>query len=146
MLPALLKEGFLPPGIYEIGLDELKQRFAYTIWRIELFNNLKRLMNDLKSIGCKCIYVDGSFVTTKRIPGDIDVCWEDLNVDYDIAEQKMPILFDFKDKRANQQREYKCDIFPAHSIADHFGTLYIDFFQKDKATNNKKGIIKINIL
>lgn len=57
----------------------------------------------------------------------------------------MPILFDFANKRANQQRQYKCDIFPAHFFADPSGTLYIDFFQKDKATNNPKGIIKIII-
>jgi len=146
MIPAFTKEGYLPPGIYEISLDELEERFAYTIWRKELFENLVRLINDLKSIGCSAIYVDGSFTTIKRLPGDIDVCWEDTGIDYNKAEEIMPILFDFANKRANQQLQYKCDIFPAHFIADNNGTLYLDFFQNDKATNNPKGIIKINIL
>lgn len=50
MLPAFTKEGYLPPGIYEIELDELQQRFAYTPWRKELFDNLVRLINDLKKL------------------------------------------------------------------------------------------------
>jgi len=146
VIPAFTKEGYLPPGIYEISLDELEERFAYTIWRKELSENLVRLINDLKNIGCTAIYVDGSFTTIKRLPKDIDVCWEDTGIDYDMAEGIMPILFDFANKRANQQLRYKCDIFPAHFIADNNGILYLDFFQKDKATNNPKGIIKINIL
>ena len=145
MIPAFTKEGYLPPDIHEVSLDEFEKRFAYTIWRKELFENLVRLINDLKNISCTAVYIDGSFTTIKRLPGDIDVCWEDTGIDYDMAEVIMPILFDFDNKRENQQRQYKCDIFPAHAIADRQGTLYIDFFQKDKATNNLKGIIKINI-
>jgi len=145
MIPAFTKEGYLPPGIHEVSLDELEERFAFTVWRKELFENLVRLINDLKNIDCTAIYVDGSFTTTTRIPKDIDVCWEDEGIDYNMVEVVMPILFDFANKRANQQLRYKCDIFPAHFIAEVQGTLYIDFFQKDKSTNNPKGIIKINI-
>jgi hypothetical protein len=145
MLPPFTKEGYLPPGIYEIDLDELQERFAYTIWRKELFKNLVRLINDLKSINCKAIYVDGSFVTNKRIPGDMDICWDNTNLDYDEVEAIMPILFDFTDMRRNQQLIYKADIFPAFEFEGSSGVYFIDFFQKDKATNNPKGIIKIII-
>lgn len=145
MIPPFTKEGYLPSGIHETDLDELRQRFAYTIWRKELFENLIRLMNDLKSIGCTAIYFDGSFTTTTRIPKDIDVCWEDLGIDYDMAEAVMPILFDFDNNRENQQRQYKCDIFPAHYFESGKGVYFIDFFQLIKYTDDPKGIIKINI-
>lgn len=145
MIPAFTKDGYLPPGIHMADLLEFEQRFAYTFWRKQLFANLCRLMNDLKAIGCTSIYVDGSFTTTKRVPGDMDICWEDSGINYALAEIAMPILFDFANKRRNQQARYNTDIFPAHFIADHLNTLYIDFFQKDKATGNPKGIIQLII-
>ncbi len=145
MIPAFTKDGYLPPGIHLAHLDEFEQRFAYTIWRKQLFANLCRLMNDLKAIGCTSIYVDGSFTTTKRVPGDMDICWEDHGIDYTLAEMAMPILFDFDNGRKNQQRLYKADIFPAHFIESGKGIYFIDFFQKVKYTDIPKGIIQLII-
>jgi hypothetical protein len=140
MIPAFEKEGYLPEGIHLARLDEVEARFSYGIRRIELFMHLLKLIKDLKTIGCPAIYLDGSFTTTKRIPADMDICWEDTGIDYD-----MPILFDFDDGRRNQQAKYKSDIFPANIIEGISEMLFLDFFQKDKATGNPKGIVKIII-
>lgn len=90
--------------------------------------------------------MDGSFVTIKRLPNDIDVCWEDDNIDYNFAELMLPILFDFDNGRINQQNEYSCDIFPANFMESGSQKLFKDFFQQDKTTGLKKGIIKLPIL
>lgn len=145
MIPAFEKEGYLPPGIHLTTINEFEKRFAYNLKRKSLFKNLIRFISDIKATGCKAIYIDGSFTTTKLIPGDMDICWEDEGLDYDKVEAIMPILFDFANKRLNQQRLYNADIFPAHFHATNTGILYIDFFQLDKSTGNKKGIIKIII-
>jgi hypothetical protein len=102
MIPAFEKEGYLPAGIHVAMLDEVEARFASTIWRKELFTHLLKLIKDLKTIGCPAIYLDGSFTTTERIPGDMDICWEDVGIDYDMVEKMMPILFDFDNGRKNQ--------------------------------------------
>ncbi len=145
MIPQFEKEGYLPPGFHLTTIDEFEKRFAYTVWRKKLFDNLIKLIKDLKATGCKEIYIDGSFTTTKIIPGDMDICWEDTGLDYNKVKAIMPILFDFANKRQNQQLMYNADIFPAHSPATHTGILYINFFQTDKLTGNQKGIIKIII-
>lgn len=142
MIPAFEKEGNLPAGIHLATLDEVEARFSYGIRRIELFMHLLKLIKDLKTIGCPAIYLDGSFTTTKRIPGDMDICWEDVGIDYDMVEKTMPILFDFADGRRNQQLKYKSDIFPANIIEGDSGVPFLNFFQKDKETGNPKGIVK----
>jgi hypothetical protein len=144
MIPAFEKEGYLPAGIHTATLDEVEARFANTIWRKELFKHLLKLIEDLKTIGCTAVYLDGSFSTIKRVPGDMDICWEDTGIDYDTAEKIMPILFDYYSPRKNQQDTYKADIFPAN-LDNTPGEPFLEFFQRDKATGNPKGIIKIII-
>lgn len=145
MIPVFEKEGYLPAGIHLATLNEVEVRFSYTVWRKELFKHLLILIEDLKTIECNAIYLDGSFTTAKRIPGDMDICWEDEGIDYNMVEQKIPILFDFDDGRKNQQAKYKADIFPANLIEGSIGAPFLEFFQKDKTTGNLKGIVKVII-
>ena len=140
MIPVFENEGYLPVGIHLATLDEVEIRFSYTIWRRELFKHLFKLVEDLKTIGCTAVYLDGSFITTKRIPNDMDICWEDAGIDYDMVEQTMPVLFDFENGRKNQQEKYKADIFPANIIEGSIGAPFLEFFQKDKVTGKPKGI------
>ena len=146
MIALFESDGTLPTGIHLAALEEFENRFANTIWRKQLFSYLLKLIADLKKIGCKSIYVDGSYVTNKRLPSDMDICWEDLGLDYSVVEKELPILFDLDYPRINQQIEYKADIFPAHFIETDSGLYFIDFFQKDKITGVKKGIVKIEIV
>lgn len=145
MIPVFEKEGYLPEGIHLATLKEVEERFSYGVKRIELFMHLLKLVKDLKTIGCPAIYLDGSFTTTKRIPSDMDICWEDAGIDYDMVEEKMPILFDFDNGRKNQQSKYKADIFPANLIEGSIEAPFLDFFQRDKTTGSAKGILKIII-
>jgi hypothetical protein len=49
-------------------------------------------MTQLKAAGCRTIYIDGSFVTSKQKPGDFDACWEDNGVDIKYLESIAPTL------------------------------------------------------
>lgn len=145
MIPEFEKTGFLPIGIHEATLAEFEKRFANTIWRKQFFSYLLKLIADLQGVGIKAIYIDGSYTTNKRLPNDMDICWEDIGIDYDYIEMMLPVLFDLDYPRHNQQLLYKADIFPAHFKETSSGLYFIDFFQKDKYTDLPKGIIKINI-
>ena len=61
----------------------MKDRFGETPWRLELLEGLMKALVALKDAGCHRAYIDGSFVTTKEIPGDFDGCWEASDVDPD---------------------------------------------------------------
>lgn len=100
-------------------------------------------MADLKAIGCTAIYVDGSFVTSKRVPGDYDACWDQRFADLSKVG-RYPGLD--PSNRAVQKHTYGGDVFPAFIIESGSGMLFIDFFQTDKTTGLKKGIVKLNVL
>lgn len=81
--------------------------------RLSLIAGLKAAMEQLQDAGCQIVYVDGSFVTHKIVPGDFDACWEVNEVDMDKLKKIAPALLDFSDKRKAQKAQYSGEFFPA---------------------------------
>ena len=131
----------LPPGVHYATLGEVEIRFATSEHRKHLFSGFKEGVKALRNAGCRKVFLDGSFITEKPIPGDFDVCWDYIGVD----DSKLdPVFSDFKDRRKKQKERFHGEFFPASFLADgkHF---FFDFFQIDKYTGNAKGIICIDI-
>ena len=103
---------------------------------------LKSAIVNLKNAGCRTVYVDGSFVTSKGMPGDFDACWEVEGVD---PYKLDPVLLTFENGRAAQKAKYLGEMFPAGYIADDEGYYFLEFFQMDKDTGEQKGIIAIDL-
>ena len=141
MAPALTPSGLLPPGIHRATWTEVEERFATTEWRRTLCDGVRRVAESLKEAGCRTLYLDGSFVTSKTHPGDFDGCWDPDGVD---ARMLDPVLLTFGNRRAAQKAKYHGELFISSSRADG-GLTFLDFFQRDKATGNPKGIIGINL-
>lgn len=87
------------------------------------------------------MYLDGSFVTAKQRPSDFDGCWDTEGVDFDVLD---PVLLTFDRGRATQKQKYLGELFLADSQADEIGTLFREFFQRDR-DDNPKGIIVIGL-
>lgn len=141
MIPALVDIGgpfrVLPPGIHKASLHELKSAFAYNSRRRALYKGLEAAVRNLRAAGCASIFVDGSFVTDKIRPGDYDVCWDAQGVD----DTKLDKAFlDFSDKRKRQKEKYGGEFFPSHMRAAG-PWQFIDYFQHDKHTGDRKGIV-----
>ena len=72
-------EGCLPQRIYELTLDEVENGFVQenSQRRQEIFEHYKIHLKDIEETGC-CLnhWIDGSFVTLKENPGDIDTLTE----------------------------------------------------------------------
>ena len=94
----------------------------------------------LKSAGCQRVYIDGSFVTSKRRPGDIDVCWDIGGVDPEALD---PVFFEFDDERAAQKARFGAEFFPAQVPERLTGSAFLEFFQIDKKTGGPKGIVEL---
>jgi hypothetical protein len=118
-------------------MAEIEARFAITPHRRTLFEGFRKGVRSLWSAGCTCIYLDGSFITEKTVPGDFDACWDPSGVDFLKLD---PVLLDFNNKRANQKQAFGGEFFPSSILADH-NHLFIDFFQIDRHTGEPKGII-----
>ena len=76
-IPPLNQGGLLPVGIHETELDEIRRRFGSfqgSDRRIQLFARLEQLVTELRRSGrFAALIVDGSFVTAKPTPEDIDL-------------------------------------------------------------------------
>ena len=67
---------YLPAGDHEATLDEVEQAFgSSTFKRRELMKGLRDVVGKLRELGVETIWVDGSFVSSKERPGDVDVIY-----------------------------------------------------------------------
>jgi hypothetical protein len=142
MLPLLGRDGNLRPGIHPAAWAEISQRFGGTPHRRRLLAGLAAAARDLRKAGCRILYLDGSYVTAKRIPGDYDACWNMDGVDPDALD---PVLLQFDNRRAAMRRKYRGDLFPAQFIERGSGLTFLEFFQLDKDTGKPKGIVALDL-
>jgi len=141
MLPRFDAAGKLPAGIHSADWPEFTARFGFSDWRKRLLAGLEAALRSLQEAGCQLAYVDGSFVTAKKEPGDFDACWGIAGVDPDRLD---PVLLDFSNGRAAQKAKYGGELFPAELPEGLSGRTFLDFFQTDRDTGAAKGIVSID--
>ena len=141
MIPQLDADGLLLSGIHWVTWDEVTAVFGSTPWRRHLLAGLEMAMESLRRAGCRTVYIDGSFVTSKE-PNDFDACWEEAGVAPELLD---PVLLRFDGGRAEQKGRYLGELFPASIGATVDGTSFRDFFQMDRATGRTKGIVAVDL-
>jgi hypothetical protein len=130
----------LPPGVHAATFAEIEATFAINTVRRDLFGGLMVGTSALARAGCAQVYVDGSYVTGKPIPGDYDVCWEPAGVD---RRKLDPVFFDMSNRRAAQKARFKGEYFPVEKDAN--GYSFVDFFQREKFSGGTKGILSVQL-
>ncbi len=77
MIPPLRRDGLLPPGVHPADdWAEVVQRFGGTPERASLLQKLRLGLENLRDAGCAWVLLDGSFVSDKPDPNDVDGCWQ----------------------------------------------------------------------
>ena len=97
-------------------------------------DGLLRALQALKVAGCRRVWIDGSFVTSKEFPGDFDGCWDHGDVDFALLD---PVLLDFGGHREAQKAKFNGELFVAENPADGMGRLFLDSFQGDRDGRSK---------
>lgn len=142
MIPEFNKFGNLPEGIHEVKWDEFSDRFGTNYYRRSMIRGMKEALDNLKQAGCKRVYVDGSFVTSKYHPKDYDGCWEPDGVKPELLD---PVLIDFSKGRAAQKTKFRGELFLSTHSTQDTGETFLDFFQGDHENDTKKGIVAFNL-
>ena len=132
--------GYLPPGVHRATWVEVVERWNLNSHRSRLLVGLWSLCHNLAEAGCRELILDGSFVTSKPIPGDYDAAWETAGVRPELLD---PVLLDFGNHRAAMKAKYLGDLFPA-TASTPFGVLFRDFFRTDR-NGVEKGVVLIEI-
>jgi hypothetical protein len=145
MIPPFEPDGNLPPGVHWASWEEFVNRYSGTSRRRYLMAGLERAIASLRAAGCRTVYIDGSFVTSKAAPGDFDGCWDRAGVSLDLLD---PILWDPDDLRSGrrgQKAAFGGELFLADQVEAGSGSRFLEFFQIDRRTGDPKGIIAIDL-
>jgi hypothetical protein len=143
MIPIYDKKGNLPPGIHAATWQEIEQRYGYNDDRRRLLGGLRAAIDNLKAAGCTRVYVDGSFITDKPVPGDFEMCWEPKDVDRNLLDPLFNLAINVLPPRLKQKEKYLGEVVltvPSPAVFDH-----LNFFQFDSRTGDTKGIIALNL-
>jgi hypothetical protein len=132
--------GRLPPGEHEALWDEVVERFGWNERRRRLIDGLADAVAVLAEAGCRRLWLNGSFVTSKDEPGDFDACWDQIGANLDTLD---PVLFDLSDGRRMQKDRFGGELFP-NVTEGGSGLVFADFFQNDRETG-RKGIVVIDL-
>ena len=146
-IPELNSNGLLPPGIHECTLEEVGDRFGRfqkTSQRCGLFANLEKYVQDVVATGrVEELVIDGSFVTARHDPNDIDLIVV-LAADHDLTADLRPFEYNVVSKK-RVRKAYKFDVLVALSGSDLYQG-YLRFFQQVRnAPTQRKGILRVKL-
>jgi hypothetical protein len=144
-IPELNEDGFLPEGVHEASLEEVHERFGRfqrTDRRATLFTKLALFMADARASGLvEAVIVDGSFVTAKDEPSDIDLILV-LRPDHDYGAELRPFEYNALSER-RLRRRFRFDVVVVQKGSEEH-ELAVGFFQGVKVRSDlRKGVVKV---
>jgi hypothetical protein len=139
--------GVLPHGIWRCTLEEVRNRFGNfqrTDRRPFLYKSLQSYIAELRSTGLAiAIIIDGSFVTGKPDPDDIDLILV-LPYDWDAAGELRPSEYRVLSKRLVRRR-HGFDIIAAREGSAAYGEA-LKFFEQVRGRSDwRKGLLRIEL-
>lgn len=140
---AFNQDGYLIAGIHSIPWDDFMQRYSFSSRRKNLFTGMRLALLNFRDAGCKHVYIDGSFVTTKFEPNDYDACWEvGQHIKWNLLD---PVFVNVPRHGTDPQIiKYGGEFYPDKIIEGRSGLTFLDFFQQDR-DGNRKGIVRIDL-
>jgi hypothetical protein len=145
VIPQFTGEGLLPSGVHETDLEELKEKMGWSRKRRELLEGLEEALELMVSSGVVRVYLDGSFVTDKDRPNDIDGCYdlaEDVTAEH--LGRLAPIFPPNPEGRADAKRRFGVDLFPAAATELGSGQPFLRFFQTDREGRGR-GVLSVEL-
>ena len=148
-IPELNDEGLLPCGIHDCTMDEIREifgRFMSCDKRPKLVAKLFQYVEHVKeSAVAKYLIIDGSFVTSKEEPGDIDILMVlDESTDFANGIVVPPFVYNAQAKKY-VKKEYGFDFFVGFENDDS-SIRMIDHFKRVKEKPGaEKGILRLVI-
>ena len=146
-IPALNADGFLPTGVLDCSLAEVRARFGNfqgSDARQRLFARLEELIAALTRSGLfEAMLLDGSFVTGKSAPNDIDLVAV-LRPGHDF-ERDLPMSEYALVSRTMLRRRFAFDIIIAERDSQLYRT-YVEFFSRIREIPEaRKGLLRLTL-
>jgi len=146
-LPALDPDGLLPAGVHEASLEEIGKRFGRfveTERRVQLQDALVRFTAEARATGLiAALIVNGSFMTGKAQPEDIDIIV--------VLRQGVDFTMEFKPHEYNVlsarrvKRRYPFDVRYATPEAGTLDPMIAFFAEVRGRPGLRKGMVKVTL-
>lgn len=146
-IPGLNADGLLPGGIFDCTLDEIRRRFGAfqeSDRRPRLLARLEELLVAMRHGGIfEAILLDGSFVTGKPAPNDIDliaVLAPEHDFEAELSVSQYALV-----SRALLRRRFGFDVVLARRDSELYSS-YVEFFSRVRhATHLRKGLLRLRL-
>jgi len=144
-IPGLDDAGLLPPGVHDCTLDEVRRSFGVfrtTDRRPTLYDKLQALVQEAWATGLVAeIIIDGSFVTAKPDPNDIDLILV-LNAGHDFTAELRPFEYNVLSRR-QARKIYGFDLLVAMHASAVYAEYVAFFAQVRGETSRRKGLLRL---
>jgi hypothetical protein len=146
-IPPLTDEGYLPAGLHDCTLEEVEDRFGRfqkSDRRIRLVEKLARYVEDVRKAGMAlAVLIDGSFVTAKPDPGDIDLILV-LRPGHNFAADLRPFEYNPLSKKRVRQN-YRFDLLVAVEGSPEYEKYVALFQQVRDEPSLQKGLLRVAV-
>jgi hypothetical protein len=142
MIPSFRTDGYLPEGLFLATEAEVTFRFgAPGPRRRRLALRVRRWIELTRLVGGRRLLVDGSFVTAKEVPNDVDAVVL-LPEDFERQiENRIDAALELEEMVLGGRPE---EIFAAEDDADWYD--WIEFFSRTReADGRRKGLVEIQL-
>ena len=141
-IPAFRADGYLPEGLYVASEAEVLFRFgASSRRRRRLALRLRRWVALARDVGGLRFLIDGSFVTAKEVPNDIDsvqLLPPDFSDQVEAGDRSALQLDEMMESRRPEE------LFPAEDEVDWND--WVEFFSRTRETDGRrKGLVEIQL-
>lgn len=145
MIPPFNEHGCLPEGIHDCTTEEIADRFGgfqSGDRRPRLWERFVEFLSEVKACDlADAVLVDGSFVTAKTDPNDIDLVLI-VSSGHDFSAEFLPSEYNVLSRR-RVSRRYGFDLLVARANSEEYHR-YVGFYQQVRLEpGRKKGILRI---
>jgi len=146
-IPQLDAHGLLPVGVHDCTLEELRARFGSfrsTDRRPRLFASFEDFLVEVRASNIvKSLVVDGSFVTGKEAPNDIDLIIV-VAAEHDFLADLSPAAYNVLSKQRIRRR-FGFDLLVAREGSAEYRD-WTEFFQQVRLEpDRQKGILRLRL-
>lgn len=146
-IPAWNEFGLLPEGIHDCAIEEIRDSLAFNDHRQQLVGGLKRALQWLETMPpIESLIIDGSFVTDKERPGDIDAVAMITNL---TDRNQREWIRAWVPQRAAIKQNYRVDLYPTVLGHGNNFSAYFQYIRPEEALERGaplgvlKGILRI---
>jgi hypothetical protein len=146
-IPELSANGYLPPGVHDATLEEVGAvfgRFQRSDRRVFLFLRLCDYVRELRAWGrAEELLIDGSFVSGKAEPNDVDLIVVYPN-EFDSRAALNPAEYNVMSTR-RVRAGYGFDAFPVRARSKQWED-WLEYFSRDTRVGlGPKGIMRLRL-